>query len=65
MPIGLRILSLVASSIVLKYCHIMTRFAEMILWQKSKNPWQYFKGLFGIWQSNEHTLAQFNALGQI
>ena len=43
----------------------MTRFAEMILWQKSKNPWQYFKGLFGIWQSNEHTLAQFNALGQI
>ena len=38
----------------------VTRFDEILpLWQKLRNIWQYFKGLFGIWQICETTLEQF------
>jgi len=38
----------------------VTRFGKISpLQQKLRNLWQYFKGLFGIWQSCEPTLGQF------
>ena len=42
----------------------MTRFAKISPpWQSFKSLWQYFKGLFIIWQKLEHTLANFFAIG--
>ena len=44
----------------------VTRFGGILpLWQKFTSLWQYFKGLFGIWQNCEPTLRQFVSYGQI